>query len=103
MWKESYDRELEMCVLEGRTYEEPLLRMVRAGDQPDGDTVLLLLEAYRRADNVEGACALYERQVLGEGRRRAYRCVGLVVLRKRVYVYIILTRKGNCYLLIAIC
>ena len=77
--KADWDRWMELNIINGDqiSFLLVLKDMVASGDQPDDRTIMLLMEAYRRTGNKEGAVKLHQLQVESEKSRRRYRKVAL--------------------------
>eukprot|EP01041_Mallomonas_annulata_P006410 gene6410-12961_t len=68
--KENWDRFLELCVLSGKPYSSVLFEMVEAGVQPDENSILMMIAAFRSTGDIDGALALYATQQSADNRRR---------------------------------
>ena len=73
MSKAIFDRWIELRILSREPYADVVEAMTRAGMQPDGATVELMMGAFRRAGSWEGALALHELQAGAETKRRRFR------------------------------
>lgn len=86
--KADWDRWMELNIMSGDqiSFLLVLKEMVASGDQPDDRTIMLLMEAYRRMGNKEGALRLHQLQVESEKSRRRYRKVALETGAKGEYL-----------------
>ena len=73
MSKEIFDRWIELRILSNEPYGDILESMVGSQFQPDAATIALMLGAFRRTGNWEGALGLYKLQSKAEAKRRQYR------------------------------
>ena len=86
--KADWDRWMELTIMSGdeTSFLVVLKDMVASGDQPDDRTIMLLMEAYRRMGNKEGAVQLHQLQVESEKSRRRYRKAALETGAKGNYL-----------------
>ena len=77
--KAEWDRWMELNIMSGDniSFLTVLKDMVLSGNQPDDSTIMLLMEAYRRKGNREGAVQLHRLQVESEKSRRRFRKAAL--------------------------
>ena len=75
MRKAEWDRWMELNIMRNdhTSLFVVLKEMVLSGNQPDDHTIMLLMEAYRRTNNREGALKLHKLQVQSETSRRRFR------------------------------
>jgi hypothetical protein len=82
MFKEAWDRYLEQQTVDNaaetsrndnKAIEAALLQMVQSGNQPDDDTIVMLLDAYKRTGSIQKCVQLYRLQATSEIQRRWYR------------------------------
>ena len=73
--KAEWDRWMELNIMSGDniSFLVVLKDMVLSGNQPDDRTIMLLMEAYRRMGNRDGAVKLHTLQVESEKSRRRFR------------------------------
>ena len=77
--KAEWDRWMELNIMSGDnvSFLTVLKDMVLSGNQPDDSTIMMLMEAYRRKGNREGAVQLHRLQVESEKSRRRFRKAAL--------------------------
>lgn len=77
MFKEAWDRCLEHQIAHDYSdyfaLESLLSEMVESGTQPDDDTMIVLYDAYNRAQDLQSAVRLYQKQATSEIQRRWFR------------------------------
>ena len=73
MFKTAWDRYVELQILLQEDFEPTLLEMIQTGNQPDEDTLIIMLNAYNAIGDIQGAMNLYRQLINSEMQRRIYR------------------------------